>query len=77
MTNDEIKIALREKCAVVWRGKTYDYINSWNVTYSERANSFISSVELVERRSGTYTAIMALASEVEINKETEEKNGET
>lgn len=66
MTNDEIKIALREKCAVVWRDKTYDYIRAWQVAFDEHTGRFVSSVELIERRRGIFTSIIAPASEVEI-----------
>lgn len=66
MTNEEIRYALRAKCAVVWRGKIYDYIQAWRVSVDAQTKKYISSLEIVERRPQSYVLYIALADEVEI-----------
>ena len=68
MTNDEIKYALKTRCAVVASGKIYERILSWRVTVDDYTNAFLSTLECVEDRYGVKFVKSFPATDVEFAK---------
>lgn len=65
MTNDEIKYALKARCAVVAGGKKYERILSWRVSVDDYTNAFCSTLECVEDRYGVKFVKQFPAADVE------------